>query len=902
MKPLQDALDQVFFAGTLSFSNLSVTPLVSLQDGEPDYLSLDEALGRGDVGVTETSAAGAVPELLFDNRGAVSVLLLDGEELVGGKQNRMLNLSILAPANSTIRIPVSCVEQGRWSQSQARCRTQGRTIYAEGRARKASHVTESLRTSGTRRSRQDEVWNDIRSKSERMGSRSQTQAMASLYDDYEEQIDAYVQRLQPVQNQVGAVFAIGGRVRGIELFDFPATLRRLYPKLVRSYALDALEAPVEPAESLEPDPRAIIKALTTVDSSAHAAVGEGTDLRFSADQLTGGALLARDRLIHLCAFKLAGAPAESMQQPSRQPASRSRNGGSSGGPVGAARSGDRGRAALLAHACGDRFGAPLEFVGDLSVRTRAVRLGNWTDDTHMSLYLGEAILAHGPAPLDADRFGTAVGEAFVRWLRDPLTPTTAPGNTCTAGARNFERHRDWRSSGIASSDGCGAVMRIVPLALAFRGEDLLKAASISARVTHAHPNAEEAAMAGAWLIRQILETGRWGSTLVEAAIRGLEGPWNRGGDVAESLRAAIAWARRGEDWLDERMIPPGDGGWRAGSALGLAVAAALRWPTELGKAVEKAARIAGDSDSVACITGALLGGALGTSAIPSDWLETLPRRTDIANLAEQLAAQGEKTTERRPLAAPPPASPLFVIGDLHGHLDLFELLLAKVDAHYPQARIVTLGDYVDNGPQIPALLDRLIALKAERPERFFPIIGNHDLALLRALGWPNDESDPDWYDRWRMRYWNPHLGTPEAYGAAELKSFEQKFPPAHYQFLASMPWCYDDGRYLCVHAGLHPGPIGPQRVRLEQKALPPEKLFLPDALREKGLTRAYDPAWERVVVSSHTYLGRQAVWSAPQRICVSATSDHGSGLLGVMLPEQRCWRAIGGRVEDIQLG
>ncbi|MGB5733268.1 MAG: DUF6569 family protein, partial [Thiohalocapsa sp.] len=197
---LKTALDQVFFAGTLSFNKLSVTPLVSLQAGEPDYLSLDEALSRGDVGVTETSAAGTVPELLFDNRGAVSVLLLDGEELVGGKQNRMLNLSILAPANTTIRIPVSCVEQGRWSQSQARCSTQGRTIYAEGRARKASHVTESLRTSGTRRSRQDQVWKDIRGKSERMGSRSQTQAMASLYDDYEEQIEAFVQRIQPVQN------------------------------------------------------------------------------------------------------------------------------------------------------------------------------------------------------------------------------------------------------------------------------------------------------------------------------------------------------------------------------------------------------------------------------------------------------------------------------------------------------------------------------------------------------------------------------------------------------------------------------------------------------------------------------------------------------------------------------
>ena len=100
-------------------------------------------------------------------------------------------------------------------------------------------------------------------------------------------------------------------------------------------------------------------------------------------------------------------------------------------------------------------------------------------------------------------------------------------------------------------------------------------------------------MAGAWLVRQILETGTWGDELVEEAILGLDGPWGQGGDVAESLRAALAWASRGEDWLDEAAIPPGDGGWRSGSALGLAVAAALRWSGDLGLAVEKAARIRG---------------------------------------------------------------------------------------------------------------------------------------------------------------------------------------------------------------------------------------------------------------------------------------------------------------------
>jgi ADP-ribosylglycohydrolase len=297
---------------------------------------------------------------------------------------------------------------------------------------------------------------------------------------------------------------------------------------------------------------------------------------------------------------------------------------------------DRARTALLSHACGDRFGAPLEFVKDPSVRTRPVQLGHWTDDTHMSLYLGEAILEHGPGPLESDRFGTLVGDAFVRWSHDPLTPSTAPGNTCLTGAARFEHDRNWTTSGVRESDGCGAVMRIVPLALAYRGEDLIEAARISALLTHAHPNAVEAAIAGAWLVRAILEAGRWDAALVEEAIQGLDGPWHQGGEVAASLRAAIAWAQRGEDWLDEEAIPPGDGGWRSGSALGLAVAAALRWPEDLGLAVEKAARIRGDSDSVACLAGALLGAALGTAAIPTEWLDTLPQREAIAGLADRL--------------------------------------------------------------------------------------------------------------------------------------------------------------------------------------------------------------------------------------------------------------------------
>jgi hypothetical protein len=74
------------------------------------------------------SEAGSVPELLVKNLAPSPVLILDGEELIGAKQNRIVNLAILVAAGQTLRIPVSCVEAGRWVH-------RSREFAAAGRAR-----------------------------------------------------------------------------------------------------------------------------------------------------------------------------------------------------------------------------------------------------------------------------------------------------------------------------------------------------------------------------------------------------------------------------------------------------------------------------------------------------------------------------------------------------------------------------------------------------------------------------------------------------------------------------------------------------------------------------------------------------------------------------------------------
>ncbi|KKL23508.1 hypothetical protein LCGC14_2424690 [marine sediment metagenome] len=95
----------------LNYEALSVFPLFGENGGAGVPYSLsDEAIASDTVTVTEVSEGGSVPDLLVENRGNERVLFLEGEELVGAKQNRVLNLSLLVAAHSKTTLPVSCVE------------------------------------------------------------------------------------------------------------------------------------------------------------------------------------------------------------------------------------------------------------------------------------------------------------------------------------------------------------------------------------------------------------------------------------------------------------------------------------------------------------------------------------------------------------------------------------------------------------------------------------------------------------------------------------------------------------------------------------------------------------------------------------------------------------------------
>jgi hypothetical protein len=299
---LAETLASLKLGPEIRIDNLVMLPLIGALDTlEPAYLTLDDSMAAGWTMVTEVSEQGRVPELKVVNGGPRPTLIIDGEELLGAKQNRIVNLTILVPAASELTSPVSCVEAGRWASKSRAFAPAPRTQYASGRAKRMEQVTRSIRSSGARMSDQSEVWADIAEKSHRMHASSPTSAMEAIFRRHGGSIDRFVESCRPAKGQVGALFAIGGRIAGVELFDSAITCHKLLPKIVRSYTIDAIDRSDEPASNgthLRAAADQFLAAVAASDSTSAPAVGIGTDVRLTGAGLTGGALIVDGVVVH----------------------------------------------------------------------------------------------------------------------------------------------------------------------------------------------------------------------------------------------------------------------------------------------------------------------------------------------------------------------------------------------------------------------------------------------------------------------------------------------------------------------------------------------------------------------------------------------------------------------------
>jgi hypothetical protein len=134
---------------------------------------------------------------------------------------------------------------------------------------------------------------------------SSTGALHEMYEQTHNQIKDYLDTFLPPEGAEGVLVLINGQIAGADLFDHHETLTTLWGKLLKSYAVDALERQKEPVTVPQPpadDTQQFLASAQDAIEEEYDSTGLGKDVRFSSEAVTGSCLLWEDRAIHTSLF------------------------------------------------------------------------------------------------------------------------------------------------------------------------------------------------------------------------------------------------------------------------------------------------------------------------------------------------------------------------------------------------------------------------------------------------------------------------------------------------------------------------------------------------------------------------------------------------------------------------
>ena len=283
-----------------------------------DYLSMGEALDRGDLEVRE-KGSGSVPYLQVRNRGRRSVLLLAGEIASGGKQNRVLRGDLLLEARSGwTELPVLCVEQGRWD---------GRQEFKGS----PSVALLSVRAAAQTGAGQEHVWAEVSRNAGQLGVASPTQDLQAAQDSPEarEAVGRYRDEFRRHwrREAVGMVVARWGRIVGADVFCNADVFLKHRDRLLESYALDCYAWRRSHARILDgpvvgPDPGEAERFLRRVLRAGYEEVstpGAGRGVIVRGRDVHGTGLVRGAVLLHAALFPREGPVIQPAEPPIRRP-------------------------------------------------------------------------------------------------------------------------------------------------------------------------------------------------------------------------------------------------------------------------------------------------------------------------------------------------------------------------------------------------------------------------------------------------------------------------------------------------------------------------------------------------------------------------------------------------------
>ena len=282
--------------------NLVVFPLVGQNGGNGSYLTLQEASDRGWIQLLDTED---VNHVVLRFQGRDPVVMMEGEEVLGARQNRVFVTTLVAERPVETPVPVVCVEEGRWSGGTT-FRTSETVAYPSLRALLSSSVFRNLTHRRTYEADQGAVWQSVRTTLTRLQVHSQTQSLHDSFEQLQDFLEDYLEEAEFPEETQGLVSLAGGRILGLDLFASPALFQKFARQVLWGYTLEAVMLMNRPSPYPDADQvRRFLQAVEGLSYRRFPGVVHGEEYRAMSRGVVSRATVHRNHLVHLSAFPVS---------------------------------------------------------------------------------------------------------------------------------------------------------------------------------------------------------------------------------------------------------------------------------------------------------------------------------------------------------------------------------------------------------------------------------------------------------------------------------------------------------------------------------------------------------------------------------------------------------------------
>lgn len=221
------------------YQNIVILPVESKTPPNIKYISLKSAVQSKKAQVTEVSESGSVQNVKIVNHSNDFILIPQGEHLVGAKQNRIVNTSILVEPKSEIIIPVSCIEQGRWHHIRPDFIPADELVTYKLRKHTSVTVSKNLKERGDFKSNQSSVWGFIAKDFEKDRIHHHTSSYSEYMKEKLSRENTQNFDLKLPANINGAAIFIGDKLLSFEYFSDKNYFDEIKERLIRAVIIDA---------------------------------------------------------------------------------------------------------------------------------------------------------------------------------------------------------------------------------------------------------------------------------------------------------------------------------------------------------------------------------------------------------------------------------------------------------------------------------------------------------------------------------------------------------------------------------------------------------------------------------------------------------------------------------------